>query len=76
METDDGEILACVIAQENDKAIETSDDNSLLGKYFRRILGVLSGTKVELAHIQAYGRSSVDFSKIDEDLYLLDYSPG
>lgn len=75
VETDDGETLACVIAQENDKAIETSDDNSLLGEYFRRRLGVVSGMKVELAHLHAYGRTSVEFSRIDEDLYLLDYSP-
>ena len=36
MFADDWETFSCVIAQQNDKAIETPEDNSLLGNYFRQ----------------------------------------
>jgi hypothetical protein len=41
--TDDNETLDCTVAQDGRKAIHTTNDNSLLGKYFRSRLGVELG---------------------------------
>lgn len=73
VETDDGETLVCVIAQDHDKAIETPDNNSLMGAYFRRRLQLQSGAKVTLADLQAYGRMDVTFTKVDPDLFLMQF---
>lgn len=75
VETDDGVTLVCVIAQDNDKAIETPDNNSLLGGYFRRRMGLQSGAKIALQDLEAYGRTDVEFTKIDQDLFLMNFSP-
>jgi hypothetical protein len=55
--TDDSETLDAVIAQDNDKAIETTFDNSLLGSYFRKRLSLPSGAPVTLADLKRYGRT-------------------
>ena len=44
--TDDTKSFDCVVAQEGRKAIETTDDNSLLGKYIRKRIGVDLGKLV------------------------------
>lgn len=72
--TDDGESFVCVIAQDNNKAIETSRDNSILGKYFRRRLGVPLGARVTDNDLQRYGRDYVTIYKIDDSTYFLDFS--
>lgn len=74
IETDDGRVFSCVIAQHNDKAIETPDDNSILGRYFRERLGVPSGEFVTKADLETYGRTDVEITKIDIDTYYLDFS--
>ena len=68
---DDGETLVCVIAQDRGKAVETPDNNSLMGAYFRRRLQLQSGAKVTLADLQAYGRTDVTFTKVDSDLFFM-----
>ena len=78
--TDDNEILLCVAAQPKKKgdvigaAIQTTNDNSHLGRYFRRRLGLSSGEYVTSHHLNAYGRSDVVFRKIDDENYLLEFS--
>jgi hypothetical protein len=72
--TDDGKALDAVIAQDNDKAIETTFDNSLLGSYFRQRLGLPSGAPVTLADLKRYGRTDIDFVKIDGETYYMDFS--
>ena len=71
---DDGWEAEMVRAQQNGKAIETTRDNSLLGRYLRKRIGVPSGAYVERKHLEAYGRTDVEFSKITENIYYMDFS--
>lgn len=71
---DDGFTFIGVIAQDSDKAIESTEDNSIIGKYFRKRLGVASGAKVEKEDLENYGRTSVTFMKIDDENYIIDFS--
>jgi hypothetical protein len=74
--TDDGEAFICTIAQDNDKAIETPHDNSILGKYFRKRLNLASGAFIEKVHLQAFGSNSVRIYKDSDDCYRLSFQPG
>jgi hypothetical protein len=74
--TDDGESFVCVVAQQNRKAIETRYDNSILGRYFRRRIGLADGAPVTMDHLEGYGRSSVTIYKLNSDTYYLDFSMG
>ena len=71
---DDGEIFKCVRAQANGKAIECPQGNALLGLYFRKRLAVRPGYLVTIGHLQKYGRTSVDISRINQYRYFLDFS--
>ena len=73
--TDDGKILIFSRAQDNAKSLHTPSNNSWMGIYFRRRLGVPEGEYVSLEAFQKYGRSTVDFYKIDEQNYYMDFSP-
>lgn len=75
--TDDNKSLICTRAQkdlENGNAIETPHNNSLLGEYFRYRLGLPSEEYITIGHLHAYGRDAVDFYKIDEENYYMDFS--
>lgn len=72
--TDDDKTLDAVIAQDNDKAIETTFDNSLLGSYFRQRLSLPSGAPVTLADLKRYGRTDINFIRIDDETYYMDFS--
>jgi len=72
--TDDNKELICVRAQDDGKAIHTTLDNSLLGEYFRFRLGLPNGVFITKDHLLRYGRADVDFYKIDEETYLMDFS--
>lgn len=72
--TDDGKVLICRSAQDNAKAIQTPHNNSLIGIYFRRRLGLPSGQLVTLDDLKRYGRTTVDFTKIDDETYRMDFS--
>lgn len=72
--TDDGESFVCVMAQDNNKAIETCHDNSILGKYFRNRLGVPLGEFVTIEHLDNYGRNYVTMYKINDETYFMDFS--
>jgi hypothetical protein len=74
LECDDGELFQCVRAQTNGKAIHTPSNNSLLGVYFRRRLGVELGYSVNIEHLRKYGRSSVDIYKLAHGRYYMDFS--
>lgn len=70
---DDGEIFHCVRAQANGKAIHTPNNNSLIGLYFRKRLGIMPGYMVTIDHLIRYGRISVDIFKKSNDLFYLDF---
>lgn len=72
--TDDGKVLNCTRAQQNGKAIHTPRNNSDIGEYFRNRLGVANGAPVVLGNLQKYGRTDLDFYKIDEETYYMDFS--
>ncbi|MFE4241820.1 restriction endonuclease PLD domain-containing protein [Peribacillus butanolivorans] len=74
MLTDDGDSFVCVMAQEGRKAIETTRNNSILGRYFRDRLGLKHGVKVELEDLEKYGNLFVRVYKIDNETYYMDYS--
>ena len=72
--TDDSRSFLMVRAQQKGKALHTTDDNSMLGRYFRERLGVASGEFVLRDHLVNYGRTNVKFVKIDEETYFMDFS--
>ena len=72
--TDDDKSLICARAQDNGKAIHTSDSNSKMGIYFRNRLGLAGGSMITRQHLDAYGRTNVDFYKIDEETFYMDFS--
>jgi hypothetical protein len=72
--TDDNKVLICTSAQQTDKAIHTPHNNSLIGEYFRYRLGVPSGHPVTKTDLLRYGRTDVDFYKIDDETYFMDFS--
>jgi hypothetical protein len=74
MNCDDGASFECVIAQDKGKALETPDDNSFLGLYFRQRLGLSDGQLILFYHLQKYGRITVDIFKDTEYEYFLDFS--
>lgn len=73
IETADGDIWRCARRQANGKAIHTIDDNAILGKYFRRKLGLPYGSFVTLSHLLRYGKTTVDIYKKSEYKFILDF---
>jgi hypothetical protein len=74
--TDDGEAFVCTVAQDNDKALETPNDNSILGKYFRRRLNLPDGAFIEKKHLENFGSNTVRIYRENDDCYLLSFQPG
>lgn len=72
--TDDGKFLIFSVQQDHDKAISTPLINALVGEYFRNRLGVPSGAFVDRADLIRYGRTDVEFIKIGEDQFFMDFS--
>ena len=74
--TDDGASFITVRAQKSTPgdAIETPENNALLGEYFRNRLGVPDGTFVTTQRLDQYGRRDVEFCKIDDENFLMDFS--
>jgi hypothetical protein len=72
--TDDGKVLVFRRAQDNGKALHTPNNNSLMGEYFRRRLGLANGDFVKKEDLLNYGRTSVRFFKIDEEQFFMDFS--
>ncbi len=72
--TDDGFTFIAVTAQDNDKAIHTPDGNHILGEYFRKRLAVQPGNPVSKQDLDNYGRIDVEFCKLDEETFFMDFS--
>ena len=72
--TDDGKQLVCVRAQDNGKGLHTTLNNSHLGEYLRNRIGVANGAFVNRLDLLRYGRTDIDFYKLDEETYYLDFS--
>ena len=72
--TDDNKQLVCVRAQDGGKGLHTTLNNSLMGEYFRNRLGLARDSFISKNDLLRYGRTDVDFYKIDEETYFLDFS--
>lgn len=72
--TDDDKTLIATRAQANGKAIHTPQNNSLIGEYFRMRLGLANGAFITKNDLEQYGRTDVDFYKIDSETYYMDFS--
>jgi hypothetical protein len=72
--TDDNQIIQCSRAQDNGKGIHTPHDNSLIGRYIRRRIGVPEGARVTHADLMRYGRTDVTFYKLDAENFFMDFS--
>lgn len=72
--TDDNQILTCVRAQANGKGIETPQDNSEIGRYFRNRLGLANGAYISVTDLKKYGRTDVVFYKLDDENYVMDFA--
>lgn len=73
--TDDGESFIMAVAQDDGKALHSTESNALLGLYFRNRMGLQSGEKITKDHLRQYGRMTVDFYRIEPGTYLMDFSP-
>lgn len=74
--TDDDYCMQMRVEQQGDKAITCPDDNSLLGRYFRDRLDVESGQPITATDLQNYGRTDILFTKLNDELFYLDFSNG
>ena len=70
---DDDFEMECVRAQQNGKAIH-SKDNSTIGSYFRKRLGLQPGELIGIHHLQRHGRLWVSIYKVTELEFYLDFS--
>ncbi len=62
------------MAQQGRKAIQSTHDNSELGRYIRNRLGLELGTVIKLNDLENYGRTDYTLEKIDDETILLDFS--
>ena len=74
VETDDGYIFIMARRQDEGKGLHTPDDNSELGWYLRKRMGVPNGEYVTREDLEGYGRSDIVFTKIDDETYHMDFS--
>lgn len=74
--TDDHHSLLVRLEQQNNKALTTPSNNALIGEYFRNRLGVAEGAMITKEHLVRYGRTNVVFTKIEDELYYMDFSIG
>lgn len=72
--TDDGFGFIATTAQDGSKAIHSPEGNHIIGQYFRRRIGIKSGQFVTLTDLLRYGRTDVDFYKIDNETFYMDFS--
>jgi hypothetical protein len=72
--TDDNQSFDCVVAQQGRKSIQSTFDNSELGKYIRNRLGIPLGEMVTRNHLENYGRNDYTIEKINEETFLFDFS--
>lgn len=72
--TDDSKQLILRVEQQNNKAITTPLNNSLLGEYFRGRIGVANGAFVTKQDLLNHGRTDVTFYKLDDEQFFMDFS--
>ena len=71
--TDDDNTMDCTVQQDGRKAISTTNNNSELGLYFRKRLGILSGKMIEKKDLVKYGRTDFILKKLNDETFFLDF---
>lgn len=74
--TSDGHEMTVVRAQQNGKALETTHDNSIIGRYLREKLGLDHDAFVTTADLERFGSKHVDFTRLPDETYVLEFEPG
>ena len=74
--TDTGESFVATVAQQGGKAIETPENNALIGEYFRGKLGLLPGDFVSTDALNHFGSDAVRLVKISDELFHMYFEPG
>lgn len=74
--TDDGQCFTMRVEQSGDKALTTPLDNSEIGRYIRERIGMDNDGLVTKDHLDKYGRSSIKFTKLDDEHFEMDFSVG
>jgi len=72
--TDDGQAMDCVVAQQGRKAVQSTNNNSEIGKYIRKRIGVPLGNPVTKQDLELFGRTDYTLEKINDETFLLDLS--
>ena len=72
--TDDNVKLICSSAQQRAKGIHTPHSNSIIGRYFRQRMNLPLSVQISTNDMKNYGRTDVDFYKINEETYYMDFS--
>lgn len=72
--TDDNNAFDCVVAQEGRKAIHSTKNNSFIGSYIRKRIGLKSGEFVTREHLEKYGRTDFTLIKINDETFKFDLS--
>lgn len=72
--TDDNSVFFCSREKLNGKGIYSVQPISSFGEYFHHRLGIPSGRLVTKNDLLQYGRTDIDFYKIDDETYFMDFS--
>lgn len=72
--TDDDTVFFCSREKLHGKGIYSAQPQSSFGEYFRNRLGVAFARPVTKQDLINYGRTDVDFYKIDDETYFMDFS--
>lgn len=73
--TKDGGTFHMRMAQQGNKALHSVENNSILGRWIRKKLGVPDGGLITKKVFDRYGATSVVFRKYADNTYLLDFDP-
>jgi hypothetical protein len=72
----DGQVLVLARGQQGGKALATPASNEALGQYFRMILGVPLGARVETTDLEKFGSNCVVFEKGRGGSFYMHFYPG
>ena len=72
--TDDSRVFFCSREKLNGEGIYSAQTGLSIIEYLRKRIGVPAGALVTLDHLLHYGRTNVDFYRIDEETYFMDFS--
>ena len=75
VETDDNETIIFNRAQkEKGCALQTPENNAILGKYIRQRIGVVDGAEITKEDIEHFGKDFITFTKVDDMHYKMYFS--